>query len=220
MLLRHEKHQVCRAASKDKLLKLDERVCALSPGDLGENDEAPLQTKTIPAEIVRKAWPSGRRPCARNMTRLSSQPKPSHRYPTLSSHEVEAVRIPRFGKPKKKRVSAMLIVCTKCLCTTPSVAKISKSLCVGGAGRNRNSSRRKFLARLKEAGPFHVRLGTSARSASFARAADLSIPTLLLSSRARVTLQLPGISTRRKACVPSFPLPSVKAGHPRPSGGS
>ena len=66
-------------------------------------------------------------------------------------HEVEAVRIPRFGKPKKKRVSAMVIVCTKCLCTAPTVAKISKSLCIGGTGRNRNSSRRKFLARLKEA---------------------------------------------------------------------
>ncbi|CAE7159616.1 GIP, partial [Symbiodinium pilosum] len=38
----------------DKLPELDERICALSPGDLGENGEAPLQTKTIPAEIVRQ----------------------------------------------------------------------------------------------------------------------------------------------------------------------
>ena len=50
-LLRYEqKHRVCR---KDKLLELDERVCALSPGDQEESGEAPLQTKTIPAETVR-----------------------------------------------------------------------------------------------------------------------------------------------------------------------
>ena len=56
VLLRYEqKHRVCRVTSKDKLLDLDERVCALAPGDLGENEETPLQTKTIPAEIVRQS---------------------------------------------------------------------------------------------------------------------------------------------------------------------
>ena len=165
------------------------------------------------------------------------------------------MRIPRFGKLKKKRVSAMVIVCAKCLCTAPSVAKISKSLCIGGTGRNLNSSRRKFLAKLKEAaqGDYAPELlagvrrilevlqpdaatGAATSSAQPEAQADHDVEavtwpvpcktgykcevrfictrcrsTLLLSSRARVTLQLPGISTRRKACVPSFPLPSVKA---------